>query len=494
MAGPLRTSAASDRLNPIVPLLGALGVAAFAAMLGPEGLTTALIALIGITIIALRPQWGVATIMFLLMVQYGTRRYEREGVAGLASLVPAGSGFLTVNNVLGIFLALLLVFHVYRDGDWSTLKNRQVQLVIAITMVLVVSGLVSGIVPEEQADIGLFSTRGQDPARMLITRALFLVLFVFFMRKPRDLRMIVGLFVVLAVATAWSGSGAAITGSGRPEIADYRAGGLEVLIESTQNPNRLALISTLALVLIWEYSQAHRLKRFAYVAMALGLLMIVTVFLAASRGGVIGLAFAGLLLFLQKRGGSTRVFYGVAAVILGWILISEIVPEEALERISNIPGISNSESTGEGEGSVRRRSYTYGVGIDIWKTAPIVGIGPGNWPFVRFVVDPVRSAAAPHNAYLKALAEGGLVTLGLYLALFWVTIRELWQFEHTPAVMARARADGLDWLVSAARVCLLTFMVFSLFADLWDLVFAYFLVGIAAVLINRYRPLVPAIA
>ena len=34
---------------------------------------------------------------------------------------------------------------------------------------------------------------------MLISRALFLVLFVFFVRTPRDLRCIVGLFVVLAL-------------------------------------------------------------------------------------------------------------------------------------------------------------------------------------------------------------------------------------------------------------------------------------------------------
>ena len=57
------------------------------------------------------------------MVQYGSRRYEREGVASLASLLPDGSGLLTVNNLLGLFLALLLVYHLYRDSDWSFLRS-----------------------------------------------------------------------------------------------------------------------------------------------------------------------------------------------------------------------------------------------------------------------------------------------------------------------------------------------------------------------------------
>ena len=57
--------------------------------------------------------------------------------------------------------------------------------------------------------------------------------------------------------------------------------------------------------------------------------------------------------------------------------------------------------------------------------------------------------------------------------------------------MAHARADGLEWVVVATRICLVSFLVFSLFADLWDLIFTYMLIGIAAVLIKRYLPDVP---
>lgn len=485
-----RGSAAStiDRLPPLLPML-ALGVAAvFAALLGPEALTMAVIGLGGMLVVALRPQWGVATLLVMLMVQYGSRRYEREGVAGLASLISAGSGLVTINNMLGLFLALLLVYHVYRDGDWSFLRSRQVQLVAAITAVLAFSGFISGIDSADAIELGLRLTGGQDPSRLLVSRALFLVLFVFFLRNPRDLRMIVGLFVALVLMTAWSGASAAFTGGGRAEVADYRAGGLEVLIQSTQNPNRLAMISTLALVFIWEYSQAHPLRRWRWAFGAAILMLVLTVFLSASRGGVLGLAFASLLLFLRRRAGGSRVIYGAAVLLLGTLMVGQLVPEQALERLANIPGIS-ADAGAAGAGSIERRGYTYGVAFDVWQQAPLVGVGPGNWPYVRFVTDPLRSAAAPHNSFLKALAEGGVISLALYLVLFAVTLRGLLRCERSPAAMARAREDGLGWLVPATRIALLSFLVFSLFADLWDLIFAYLLFGISAVLIQRYGAL-----
>jgi O-antigen ligase len=218
--------------------------------------------------------------------------------------------------------------------------------------------------------------------------------------------------------------------------------------------------------------------------------MVITIFLSASRGGVVGLTLSGLLLFVRRRGGASRFVYAIAVIGIGAMLIGQVVPEEALERVSNVPGLS-SESNTEGQGSIARRGYTYGVGFKIWTDAPLAGIGPGNWPYVRFITDPLRSAAAPHNSFLKVLVEGGLLTLGVYLALFYYTIRDLWRCEGSPEAMAHARADGLDWVLVATRICLVSFLVFSLFADLWDLIFTYMLIGIAAVLIKRYQPDVP---
>ena len=54
--------------------------------------------------------------------------------------------------------------------------------------------------------------------------------------------------------------------------------------------------------------------------------------------------------------------------------------------------------------------------------------------------------------------------------------------------MAAATRDDLRWMVTGTRIAVITFVLFSMFADLWDLIFAYWLVGVAAVIIQRYQP------
>ncbi len=475
----------------LVPLIGLILVVLGSVFLAPETVLLVLIASLGMALVALRPHWGVAIILTTLMVQYGTRVYEREGYersgwAYVARLVPAGEGLVTVNNVLGLFLALLLVYQIYRDQDWSFLRSRQVQIVLLVTGVLVLSGFVNGVDYQEQAALGL-RLAGQDPMRLLVSRAMFLLLFVFFVRQPRDLRLIIALFVALVLSTAWSGSTAAISRTvDIPQAAEYRAGGVSALIETAGNPNRLAMISTFALVFIWEYGQSHGKRAWRWLTTAAVLFLVVSVFLTASRGGVIGLSVAGLMLLVRGRTGVGRLLYGVLVVLLAGAVIRQVVPTANIERLRTVPGISE-DAEGEGAGSVERRQYTYGVGLEIWSSAPLLGIGLGNWSYTRFTTDPLHSVSVPHNSYLKVLAEGGMLSLALYLLLFYLTIRQLVVLERDPEVNELTREEGMDWLISATRVCLIAFLVFSIFADLWDLIFFYLLIGTAAVLIKRYE-------
>jgi O-antigen ligase len=479
-----RPLAALD-LARVVPaaLLVVLALASLA--LGPELLTTAIIGVAGVLVVTTRPALGVGVLLAMLMVQYGARRFERTEAGALASLIPAGSGLLTVNNVLGLFLALLLVYHVYQHADWSFLRSRQVQIVLTITALLAVSGFVNDVSYEEQIALGLRVT-GQDPIRMLATRAAFLVFFVAFVRRPRDLRLLVGLFVVLAMITAYSGSSAALSGgSDVPQAAAYRAGGLGTLIETAGNPNRLALISTLGLIFVWEHGQSRQRPSLVWLNNGAVVLLVVTVVLTASRGGVIGLTAAGLMLFLRRRGATRRVIYGSIVAVVASVLISEIVPQQALDRLMNIPGVSE-DASAEGGGSLERRGYTYRIAARIWSESPLIGIGLGNWEFKRFTVDPLRSASVPHNSLVLATAEGGILVGALYLLLFGISVRRLGELERDPEVVEQGQRDGTLWMVRATRVALVSFFVFSMFGDLWELIFFYFLFGLAGALIARY--------
>ena len=479
-----RSALAVDR-SLLMPIAGLVLVAAVTLTLGPQRLTSALIAVAGIVLVTLRPAWGLATLLTMLLVQYGERRFERTGGGALAALLPGGEGLLTINNVLGLYLALLLVYHVYRESDWSFLRSRQVQLVGLITLLFLISGMLNPIDVQEQLTLGLRVTK-QDPMRMLVTRGLFLLLFVAFVRSPKEFRVLIGVFLALTIATAYSGSTTAITQSGDvPQAAEYRAGGLGVLIETAGNPNRLAFICALALIFIWEHGNQQQRRGWVWVNNALALFLVLTIFLTASRGGVIGLAVTALLLFLRRRGVGRRAVYGIIMALVAAALFSEVVPEASRERLSTIPGISQ-DTEGEGAGSLQRREYTYRIAYRIWRTAPILGVGYTNWEFMRFTLDPLRSAAVPHNSFLLALCEGGVLTLGVYLALFILTIRQLGALERNPEIAARARADGMYWLISATRISLVTFLVYSLFSDLWELIFFYFLFGLAGALLRTY--------
>lgn len=481
--------------NERIWLVALAGLALIAAVVsitaGPERLNTLLIALIGSSVIAIRPQWGVATILWALMVQYGSRTIERTGwAAAFSSFLPSGEGLFTLNNTIGMLLGVMLAFRIFRTGDWSVVRSRLVQVLAAITVVLIVSSLFGAVDYDERVELGLESL--STSLRALITRFSLVVLFVGFLHRPRDLRMIVGLFVVLALISAWGGSSAVLSGTKEViHAASYRAGGPSVLIESAGNPNRLALVSTLALVFIWEFSQVGKRRRWGWLLSVVIGFLVFTVFLAASRGGMVGLAVALLLLSVRRHASVARYLYGLGVLIVGAALVSQFLPESNVERLSNLPGIAE-DSNAPGSGSAQRRAYTLEIGAKIWTQAPIFGVGLGNWSYKRFLMDPARSTAPAHNSYLNALVEGGVVSFVFYLLLFRITLRQLGAIERTPSVARRAEADGLLWMVSAVRICMLSLMVFAIFADLWELVVFYFLVGTAAALIQRYEPYLPA--
>lgn len=480
-----RTATAPDRTWVVLALLLLLLLAVVSATLGPESVPIMMVGAAALIAIAARPVWGVATILAMLLIQYGSGRlHPREGEAAVAALLPGGAGLVTINNTLGAFLAVLLVYHIYRSGDWSFLRNRQVQIMLLITAAFMVSSLLHPIDLEARAQLGL-RTPAQSPMRVIVTRTLYLLLFVTFVRAPRDLRLIIGIFLALSLATALSASVDALTGgvAWKERLPTYRAGGTGVLIEAGANPNRLAMICTLALIFVWEYARTEVRRFGAWVIAPIVLLLVTTVFLSASRGGVVGLTFAALLLFARQRSRG-RIVYGLAVACVAVAIAIEFVPEQNWERLTDLPGLTY-ETSARG-GSLGRRQYSLGIAMRLSSQHPFFGVGLGNWEHARFEVDPLRSIGVPHNSYLLALSEGGIVTLSLYLVLFAVTLRQLWRLENDADAMERARRDGVEWLVTGTRIALTAFLVFSLFADLWELIFLYLLVGLAAVLADAY--------
>lgn len=161
-----------------------------------------------------------------------------------------------------------------------------------------------------------------------------------------------------------------------------------------------------------------------------------TLYLTYSRGAwialVIGVAAVGLL---QNR----NVLYGMVAVIM----VMLIAVPSTLDRFSDLTK-ANEVSIGQGDpNSLAWRVRYWGEILPYWQRSPLTGIGP------EMVRNTQPTGFDPHNSFLQALIEMGVVGLGAFLAVL-VTIA-----VSLRRALKRNRAPGLDraLCVAAAAMC-----------------------------------------
>jgi O-antigen ligase len=159
------------------------------------------------------------------------------------------------------------------------------------------------------------------------------------------------------------------------------------------------------------------------------------------------------------------------------LLAFAFIPETLFERILNF---EISGPTEAGVDSLRNRINTDRVALMMGLDNPVLGVGIGNFVWVKQNFYHLGRGSNPHNSYLWAFTGGGIGVLVLYLLLFIVTYRMLRQLE-------RSGPPELLWLVKGMKVSLLLFLVFSFFADFWLSDFLYFLVGTTVCITNLWQ-------
>ena len=423
-------------------------------------------AVVGSALLALvvtRPFVGIAVLMSSFMIEYPKALQ--------------GTGFLTINNVLGLVLLVLLTQRVYATQDrWFT-SNREVRLLLLIGICYVVSGYFNGPPTSLMELIG--SPPPSDDARLYFNRVAFVIFFASFIRTSGALRLIYWLAILFMVASAIIGVWGVLHGGAWE--GGYRAGSAAALIRQAWNPNRLALFAIIAIGALWYALQNMHNPLFRAGIIAVVLVLILGVVMTASRSGLLGLLTC-MGFIAVEQGLSLRRLFGMMLVgTLALILVLQLVPEKSLERIGNLPGTGGTSSD-IGTGSLERRQYGFEIGLEIVSENVLLGVGAGNWDITRFLHDPTGSTAAPHNSYLQGMAEGGLFCVLAFLGLFWGT----WDnFRVAWSLLPQGRLRDLGWIVKGARVGLITLVVFSMFADLWQSIVLFWLVGLGIAL-RRY--------
>jgi O-Antigen ligase len=401
----------------------------------------------------------------------------------------AGDGRLTANNLLGLILFAVLIVQVCLTRDLWFLKTPQVILFALIGAVLVGSLMHSRLVyipavppPKDQTENTLF---------IFFSRLLFLCMFVNFVRTKRHVLLILFAVLVFTMAVIPSAFNNLANYKGEEDIATGKtldadtgkATEFRVTSDTTswgKNENRLAFMCNVSVLLIWMFMQFWR--RWWVWAMGFPLIMIMggLTLSTASRSGFLSLGLVFMFLLFQKG-----ISWPFRASVLGAIVFCGLIffialPRASYERLLNY-SVDQSQHP-EAWKSTQSRIETNQHAIEVFLGAPLIGIGPGNFRWLHRERYPYSLAAGRpnHNSYLWAATEGGIVTVFLYLLLFYAIWRDL-----RTAQRLYPQDDVLWHVTRFLRGFFFIWVFFSIFADFWLEVHLYLIAGLTMLLVQR---------
>jgi O-antigen ligase len=207
--------------------------------------------------------------------------------------------------------------------------------------------------------------------------------------------------------------------------------------------------------------------------------------LTGSRGGLLA-AFAAVGAWALLAGGRYARMLWLAPVFLALLLVIPGVGS----RLDTLSMLSTDSALDVADPSLEGRLAAQQVAIEMVVDAPVLGIGPGN--FLAVEPEYMRRLSlnaplvAPHNSYLEAAAEGGLLGLVAWVILLGTAVVMAWRarliIRSAPAAEGGAvplplvngtLAALAGWAVASAFLHLATFrtllLVVALAAalDIW---------------------------
>jgi hypothetical protein len=232
-------------------------------------------------------------------------------------------------------------------------------------------------------------------------------------------------------------------------------------IGELHDPNEVSLTIAAAGVAVLIAFALRKRSGGGQLLMVLGvLLMLATVWMTKSRGGLIAAMLVPGVYIFRK--------YGWRAVIP---LVVLAVP------VLMLGGRSDSKA----EASTTLRYEAWAAGLDMVKHHPIVGVGP------RMFTD--HHYLTAHNSYVLTLAELGIVGMFLFVTLLYLSFKTLYvgikEISNVPGTAA-AQAWGMSLLAGLAGI---TFQINTLSFAYHSVLWLYFgLIGGWYSSVRYHRP------
>ncbi len=201
------------------------------------------------------------------------------------------------------------------------------------------------------------------------------------------------------------------------------------------DPNAFAASICYSLPLAWALVRSRFrsawITRFLWVY---GLLALMAVMFTGSRSGMVTFILFLLLIVL----GSSRKVWGILLVGLVLVVSWDYMPEDLQRRFLST---FNGEYSAVGaQASAEGRTRGFLRGLELYKSNPILGIGPHNFPLTW---PGMATGPNVHNVYGQLLSELGTAGLLSFGSLLWVLYRQNRSIVVRAQRMIQQKADGL---------------------------------------------------
>lgn len=318
--------------------------------------------------------------------------------------------FLTLSKFIGLFLVGILIMQLANDP-------RRIRRAYSKCWLLLIGFSLVAVVSTFYSD---FRGESIDNLRMLVSAYLFLGLVHFFV-GPRELQQaiprIVALSTVVAALIAVAGylfKIDALLLTSDPSITSGR------VLGSASNPNLMAatVLVGIPFIVYYLFESDNLFGRLFWTTLFLISSGAIVLSYSRSMLLVYGILMAILCLDHARRFNVRHT--GFASVVIALVLIYGAVkiPETTIwERITTL-------SAPQTDTSLQRRASYVVVAKDAVKQNPVIGTGPGTFPFIyersifasAFAEDATGYARSAHNTYLEVVVGTGVLGLLIFIA------------------------------------------------------------------------------
>ncbi len=390
-----------------------------------------------------------------------------------------GFGILAISDLTaGLIAFALLAFFALTPGAIGSLISAQAaSLVLAFSWLARIATrnapsslfwsrhpVISWLAVAFLAWVALSSLWAQDSSdtfAVLVQYGLDALLFLIVFEGVRAPAHAKGLLAALVAGGAIA-AGYGIVAA--PNVSDLAsnptaASSLDRLRGTIADPNQLAAVLVVALVLALALAAVTRSPARRLLLIGAASLALVSVFLTASRGGIVGLIAAMVTAIVLARGRRWAAIAGVMAIVAASVVYIGLFD----------PGVANRYSTSDGGNG---RTDIWKVGWRMVEAHPVRGVGAGNFRDVSgqyLLTEPGAITASDqiidephfaHNVYLEVLAELGIVGLTLFGAL---VVASIGTGVRAARGFARAGDASMELLSRAVVVALVSLLAMDFF-------------------------------